>query len=443
MFNRRKISASTYLETFIEVIKRGAFFISQNIAAKYILSAIIICRAVVVIIESRSQVSYGAMDFFSNNSFYMLNDFILFVVIVLMFSFLLCGNAFLSYTLIRHFQRIGLINHLNECPVLIQKAKINLGYCYKFRYRGLTRQVWEDKKSEIESVLNEHILGYSQELNLNEILIFTVPSSGGLPTKIEWDDEYLIDDESKFIVGKGIGKNVIINLDITPHILIGGSTSSGKTMIILVILYQALFRKNNNTQVLLCDFKGGVDFSRKWLHKKNLIMVTEKGYLLELLQMAVLELEQRKRLLNYYDCRNITEYNKKTKGKCAPLPRIIIACDEVGEMLDKSGLSKDEKETVIKIERYLSTIARLGRAFHISLILSTQRPSADILGGSIKNNLDFRICGRADNVLSQIILDSAIASHEIHSDEQGRFITKDGTLFQAFYFDDEKHLSKL
>ena len=77
----------------------------------------------------------------------------------------------------------------------------------------------------------------------------------------------------------------------------------------------------------------------------------------------------------------------------------IFACDELAEMLDKTGLTKDQKETVNKIEGLLSTIARQGRAFGIHLILATQRPDSTILNGQIKNNINCRICGRADNVL--------------------------------------------
>ena len=79
---------------------------------------------------------------------------------------------------------------------------------------------------------------------------------------------------------------------------------------------------------------------------------------------------------------------------------------------------------------------RLGRAFGIYLILATQRPDAAILPGQIKNNLDFLVCGGADNVLSQILLDNASAAEQIPKDARGRFITGDGTVFQGYLFDE-------
>ena len=118
------------------------------------------------------------------------------------------------------------------------------------------------------------------------------------------------------------------------------------------------------------------------------------------------------------------------------LPRYIFACDEIAEVLDKTGLTKEQKEIVGKIESKLSMIARQGRAFGIHLILATQRPDANILSGQIKNNVNCRICGRADTILSQIILDSTAAAEQIPKDACGRFLLYDGTLFQAYWFDD-------
>ena len=69
---------------------------------------------------------------------------------------------------------------------------------------------------------------------------------------------------------------------------------------------------------------------------------------------------------------------------------------------------------------------------------SRQRPGANILPGQIKNNMDFRVCGRADSVLSQIILDNTSAADQIPKDARGRFITGDGTVFQGYLFDEEQ-----
>ena len=89
-----------------------------------------------------------------------------------------------------------------------------------------------------------------------------------------------------------------------------------------------------------------------------------------------------------------------------------------------------------QIESKLSMIARQGRAFGIHLILATQRPDANLIPGQIRTNLGFRICGRADSILSQIILDSTAAADEISKEARGCFLLHDGTVFQGYWFDE-------
>ena len=88
-------------------------------------------------------------------------------------------------------------------------------------------------------------------------------------------------------------------------------------------------------------------------------------------------------------------------------------------MLDKTGTDNERKKLLAQIENKLSTIARQGRAFGIHLILATQRPDATIIPGQIRSNMDFRVCGRADSVLSQIILDNTNAAEQIPKDARG------------------------
>ena len=106
------------------------------------------------------------------------------------------------------------------------------------------------------------------------------------------------------------------------------------------------------------------------------------------------------------------------------------------DVYKRQGRGKEDKERLAQIENKLATLARLGRAFGIHLILATQRPDATIIPGQIRNNMDFRVCGRADNVLSQIILDNTSAAEQIPKDARGRFITGDGTVFQGYLFDE-------
>ena len=105
-------------------------------------------------------------------------------------------------------------------------------------------------------------------------------------------------------------------------------------------------------------------------------------------------------------------------------------------LLDKTGLDKEMKARIMAIEGKLARVARLARALGIHLIIATQRPDANIISGQIKNNLYYRLCGRADDVLSQIILDNTLAADDIPKDGQGLFMNQDGMLIKGYYMAD-------
>ena len=329
------------------------------------------------------------------------------------------------------FRRIGLINHAGETPTLLtsrrEKEKPHVTVM-EFEANGIPKSVWETKRELIEAALNLHVIKVSVGKDKRRILLYTASAKTALPKQIHWNDKYLSNDSFILTLGESLLGVVTVNLAKVPHILLGGSTGSGKSVLLKLLIMQCV---KKGAVVCIADFKGGVDFPEVW--HRECRMVFEKTDLLELLISLVDELERRKDRLRSSGCANIDEYNKSNGNL---LSRIVFACDDVAEVLDKNGLSKEDKDLVTKIEGKLSVIARQGRAFGIHLILATQRPDANILTGQIRNNIDCRICGRADNVLSQIILDNTNAADQIPKDAQGRFITGDGTVFQGYLFDE-------
>ena len=329
------------------------------------------------------------------------------------------------------FRRIGLMNHAGEAPMLLtaRKDKQNPHVTVmEFETNSIPKSVWETKRDLIEAALNLHIVKVTEGKDKRRILLYTVSAKTNLPAVIYWNDKYLSNESFVLTLGESWTGRETVNLVYIPHILLGGSTGSGKSILLKLLIMQCV---KKGAVVCVADFKGGVDFPEVWHRKCR--MVFENTDLLEMLTTLVDELERRKTVFRDEGCSNIDEHNKSSNDS---LSRIIFACDEVAEVLDKNGLSKDEKELISQIESKLSVIARQGRAFGIHLILATQRPDANILTGQIRNNIDFRVCGRADNVLSQIILDNTTAADQIPKDAQGRFIRHDGTVFQGYLFDE-------
>ena len=337
-------------------------------------------------------------------------------------------RGFLSIA--QDIQRIGLKNAAGEHPILIDRHKEDgTVEVLTFLNHGVYLAQFEDYREKLESALDINIVSVEQGTNNRTVRLRAVPASGALPAMLPWANRYLNNEDFVLVLGRGLAGLVTVNLATTPHILLGGSTGSGKSVLLKLLVMESI---KKGAVVCVADFKGGVDYPAVWHEYCRFCFTLEE--LVPLLDELLAILEERKRLFKNVGCANLGEYNAATNED---LPRYIFACDEVAEVLDKTGLNKEQKEQVAQVESRLATIARQGRAFGIHLILATQRPDANILAGQIKNNIDCRICGRADNVLSQIILDSTDAADRIPKTSRGRFLLHDGTVFQAFLFDDK------
>jgi len=338
------------------------------------------------------------------------------------------------------FIRAGFINSIGEAPYLIKTAhdpvnpKIKI---YTFDSNAVPISEWNDKKEYIESGLDITIISISHSRGKRYIEMRFVDAKADLPKYIKWDKSLLSKED--FSLAAGIGPDSLpltINLNKIPMVLIGGATGSGKSVLLKLLLMQAI---NKDAEVIISDFKGGVDFPHIW--HETCRMCFDEDKLLQILSDLVNELARRKYVLKASGYPNISSHNQATGDH---LKRIIFACDEIAEVLDTRGLSKDQKEKVNQIEGYLSTIARQGRAFGIHLILATQRPDSNIIPGQIKNNCQCKICGSCDQVLSQIVLDCSDAADQIPKDMPGRFMINDSkmTIFQSYVIDEVNDILK-
>ena len=355
-------------------------------------------------------------------------------------AYLLAGGVALAVLLVYPFgrkaahdqlQSIGLVNHAGMAPTLLRKRRDRDNprvTVWEFQNQSIPLTAWEDKRASIEAALDISIVKMTYGKGKNRVLVYAVPAQVSLPEVLPWQDEYLSPESFVLVLGESLLGPVTVNLANIPHILLGGSTGSGKSVLLKLLLMQALHK---GAEVYIADFKGGVDFPKVW-HKKCRMCFNEQDLLYTLNQLVAV-LEYRKGRLAETGCKDLDAYNEATGEG---LPRLVFACDEVAEMLDRTGRSKEDKELLAQIECRLATLARLGRAFGIHLILATQRPDANVIPGQIKNNLDFRVCGRADDILSGIILGNSSADDQIPKDARGRFILQDGTVFQGYLFDE-------
>ncbi len=211
-------------------------------------------------------------------------------------------------------------------------------------------------------------------------------------------------------MGKDInGRIVTADLDVMPHVLIAGSTGSGKSVAINAMIMSLLFRTTPaQVRLILVDPKRVELGMYEGIPHLFTPIITEPKLAANALRNAVREMERRLKLLASRSVRNIDQYNKLFEGAMPslfdddqneePLPYIVIIIDELADlmMLDRAN-----------VEESITRLAQMARAVGIHLILATQRPSVDVITGLIKANVPTRISFRlATKVDSRTILDT-------------------------------------
>ncbi|MGA7829364.1 MAG: DNA translocase FtsK [Terracidiphilus sp.] len=211
-------------------------------------------------------------------------------------------------------------------------------------------------------------------------------------------------------MGKDInGRIITADLAAMPHVLIAGSTGSGKSVAINAMIMSLLYRTTPaQVRLILVDPKRVELGMYEGVPHLFTPIITEPKLAANALRNAVREMERRLKLLATRSVRNIDQYNKLFEGVMPslfddgpaeePLPYIVIIIDELSDlmMLDRAN-----------VEESITRLAQMARAVGIHLILATQRPSVDVITGLIKANVPTRISFRlATKVDSRTILDT-------------------------------------
>ena len=182
-------------------------------------------------------------------------------------------------------------------------------------------------------------------------------------------------------LGKSIsGKPIIGDLSSMPHLLIAGTTGSGKSVCINTIILSLLYRHTpEKCKFILIDPKMLELSTYEGIPHLLCPVITEAKKAASVLGWVVKEMESRYRLMTKEGVRNIDGYNAKHK---LPMPYIVVVVDEMSDLMLVAG-----KE----IENYIQKLSQMARAAGIHIIMATQRPSVDVITGTIKANFPTRI----------------------------------------------------
>ncbi len=223
-------------------------------------------------------------------------------------------------------------------------------------------------------------------------------------------------------IGKKIdNENFIVDLASMPHLLVAGATGQGKSVGVNALLVSLLYKKHpSQLKFVLVDPKK-VELSLYRVIEKHFLaklpgeeesIITDTKKVINTLNALCIEMDNRYDLLKEAGCRNIKEYNDKfTSRKLNPekghqyLPFIVLVVDEFADLIMTAG-----KE----IEMPIARLAQLARAVGIHLIIATQRPSVNIITGTIKANFPARIAFKVSSKIdSRTILDAGGAEQLI------------------------------
>ena len=204
------------------------------------------------------------------------------------------------------------------------------------------------------------------------------------------------------ILGKDIqGEAQVIDLSKTPHLLIAGSTGSGKSVCVNSLILSILYKRSpEQVKLILVDPK--IVELKLYNDIPHLLtpVITEPKRALQSLQYCLCEMERRYALLDGMGVRDIISYNKRIEERhiaSEKLPYIVVIIDEFADLMATTG-----KE----LESTIARLCAMSRAVGIHLVLATQRPSIDVITGLIKANIPSRIAfAVASKIDSRIIID--------------------------------------
>ncbi len=203
--------------------------------------------------------------------------------------------------------------------------------------------------------------------------------------------------ELPLILGVDVGgKEIVSDLATTPHLLIAGTTGSGKSVYVNALIMGLLFKlSSDDLKFIMIDPKMVELELYNGIPHLLAPIITKPEEAMAALEWAVQEMDRRYKILSEYSVRNIKEYKDLSQGE--KLPYIVIIVDEFANLMLRAP-----KDT----EKHISRLASMSRAVGIHLVLATQRPSVDVVTGVIKANFPSRIALRVSSKIdSRTIID--------------------------------------
>ena len=287
------------------------------------------------------------------------------------------------------FCRVGLKNSIGETPKLIKKKKIDeYRKKYIFDSSGVGLTEFEAKKERLEAYFQHNVesMRYGKHKGRIEVTL----NKQDFPTKVLYSDlakRFPLPPES-FFVGESMGGVLTQSIAELPHIIIAGTTGSGKSVCAKQIL-MGLLESTPHLQMYLVDLKGGLEMI-DFVKAPNVKVVKTMDETLDLFRQVEREMKIR---FGYLE----------EKGKKSILPkrdkkdRIVVVVDEASVLYMSRGPHDPDKDNAIEARNLADSIAKLSRAAAIHLVLATQKVENKVIPTSVTENISGRMVFRVNS----------------------------------------------
>ena len=208
--------------------------------------------------------------------------------------------------------------------------------------------------------------------------------------------------KTAFALGRDIGgRNVIGDIEKLPHVLIAGTTGSGKSVCTNSLIISLLYKSTpDEVRFIMVDPKMVELAPYNGIPHLLIPVVTDPKKAAGALQWAVFEMMKRYKTFSEHGVKKLEEFNRLAKASedLEPLPSVVVVIDELADLMLVAA--KEVEESICRV-------AQMGRAAGVHLVIATQRPSADVITGLMKANIPSRIAfAVASSLESRIILDN-------------------------------------
>jgi hypothetical protein len=288
--------------------------------------------------------------------------------------------------LTRQFEAIGLVDHFGKTPKLIHSKVIDQHReDLLFSASSLGLEKFEAKRSQLEALFRKRISSITK--GRNPSLIEVKLNNKNLPNRVlvralEEIEPYLTWDE--FFVGESENGLVRAEMNKLPHLLIAGTTGGGKSVFFRQVLRDLLVPREDPYQMYLIDLKGGLEFS-DFKDAPNVHVVKTVEDAVNILELVELEMKVR---FHYLESNGFRSIDAKRDIKSP----IVVAIDEASVLYGKRSNYDGNEDLYDRARELTDSIAKLGRAARIHLILATQKVTKETIDTTIQENISARMC---------------------------------------------------